>query len=206
MYFHSSPFNYREVLISMTSMKNYSLRPKCRVLSGEGGSWVLYITLEMNGFSSVQFLKAGYTIKRLVCRHKGNNLTGASRSVTLSAPFKNHTSSLAFILTPPSAEQITPLQFHNSGKLFTHFSYDAVSSFQENQVRHCGTEKKKKERKFFFPDFSFSFISSVPPCFSCFPFLAWQHVWMSLHGVYQEQHYDQHIFMGHRTTYINPAN
>lgn len=111
------------------------------------GSWILYTILEMDCFSSAQFLKAGYTIKRLVCRHKGNNLTGASRSVTLSAPFKNHTSSLALIFTPPSAEQITPLQFHNSARLFTHFGYGAISSFQKNRVRHCGIALR--QRSFF---------------------------------------------------------
>lgn len=166
----------------MTSIKNYIPRPKCWVFSGEGGSWILYTILEMDWFSSVQFLKATYTIKRLVCRHKGNNLTGASRSVTLSAPFKNHTSSLALILTPPSAEQITPLQFRNSGRLFTHFGHGAISSFRENRVRRCG--KALRQKSFFW------LLLSASPCFSRFPFLAWQHVWMSLHGVYQEQHYD----------------
>lgn len=149
-----------------------------------GCSWILYIILEMDSFSSVQFVKAEYTIKRLVCRHKGNNLTGASRSVTLSAPFKNHTSSLALILTPPSVEQITPLQFHNSGRLFTHFSYTAVSSFQESWVTLCGIALRQKSS-----DFSFSITFSAFLCFPCFLYLDWQHVWMSLYGVYQEQHY-----------------
>lgn len=129
------PFHLQKILIFMTSVKCYILRPNCWVLSAKGGGWIFSIMLWMHCFSSVHFLKAGCTIKRLVCRQKGNNLTGASQSMTSSAPFENYTSSLALILTPPSAEQITPLQFHNSGRLLTHPGYSAASSFWENPVR-----------------------------------------------------------------------
>lgn len=132
---HSSPFTSRKVLIFMTSLKNYILRPNCWVLSGKGGVLNLLHHAVDALFLLCALLKAGCTIKRLVCRQKGNNLTGASQSMTSSAPFENYTSSLALILTPPSAEQITPLQFHNSGRLLSHPGYRAVSSFWENPVR-----------------------------------------------------------------------
>jgi len=130
---------------SVTSIENYILRPRC---SGQG---VAYIILEIGCFYSVTSLKAVYT-KRHVCRHKGNNLPGASQSVTLSAPFQNHTSSLALILTPPSAEQIIPLLFHNSGRLLSRLGYGAVSSFLENGVKHCGIALRQKS---FFCSFFF---------------------------------------------------
>lgn len=164
---------------SVTSIETYILRPRCWPLcSGQG---VAYIILEIGCFYSVTSLKAVYTTKRHVCRHKGNNLPGASQSVTLSAPFQNHTSSLALILTPPSAEQITPLLFHNSGRLLSRLSYGAVSSFLENGVKHCGIALRQKS---FFCSFFFSITSNDCPCCLHFHFAVWRYVWQSLDEVY----------------------
>lgn len=145
-----------------------------------GGSWA-YIILEIVCFYSVTSLKAVYTTKRHVCRHKGNNLPGASQSMTLSAPFQNHTSSLALILTPPSAEQITPLLFHNSGRLLSRLGYGAVSSFLENGVNHCGIALRQKS---FFCSFLFNITSTDCPCCLHFHFTVWWYVWQSLDEVY----------------------
>lgn len=108
-----------------------------------GNGWVNLICYPHNAlFFPCAVCEGGspsVVIKRLVCRRKGNNLTGASQSVTLSAPFKNQT--LPSFLLHPLQNKSHHSSFITILGYTTHFCKNAVIScadtIAQDGIRYC---------------------------------------------------------------------